>query len=250
MKRLLIVLTIIFSLSNCSNKETQTSNKLVGTWKMIYAEMIENDSLKTKDLINTSFIKIINHSHFSFFNQEKNSSKNFYSGAGTYTLNGSDYIETLNFTNVSTIDSIVVEAVHKNGTAPSAMTFSSATQTISALRTPVNNAGSTQGVYRATMNAANSITLSTTTPSNTWSFVAYVFRSNTGSGGSPSVGQYNEDYLYYGSTPETATYTLALPVSPSPLPFTKPKTADVGPGTSTISTDDFSPVDAEIIPNF
>jgi len=37
---------------------------------MVYAEIIENDSLKLKDLSNTSFIKIINKSHFSFFNQE------------------------------------------------------------------------------------------------------------------------------------------------------------------------------------
>jgi hypothetical protein len=103
MRRLLIILIIALCLVNCSNENEQKSNKLVGTWKMIYAEIIENDSLKIKDLTNTSFIKIINDSHFSFFNQEKNSSNNFYGGAGTYTLDGSLYIETLNYTAVNAI---------------------------------------------------------------------------------------------------------------------------------------------------
>ncbi len=133
---------------------------------------------------------------------------------GTGTNNNAN--TTLNFTNVSTIDSIVVEAVHKNGTAPSSMTFSSSSQTETAFRIPINNGGSSQGVYRFTMDPASAITLATPNPSSTWSFVAYVFRSGTGSGGSPSVGQYNEDYLYYGSTPGIATYTLTIPVSPGP----------------------------------
>ena len=94
---------LAFCYFNIENQEvklniTNKSNGIEGTWKMVYAEMIENDSLKLKDLSNTTFIKIINNSHFSFFNQENDSNKNFYGGAGTYTLEGSNYIETLNFT--------------------------------------------------------------------------------------------------------------------------------------------------------
>jgi hypothetical protein len=80
-----------------------TSNKIEGTWKMVYAEIIENDSLKLKNLSNTTFIKIINKSHFSFFNQENSGTKNFYSGAGSYVLKGNNYRETLNFTTVEAI---------------------------------------------------------------------------------------------------------------------------------------------------
>lgn len=70
---------------------------------MIYAEIIENDSVKQKDLSNTTFIKIINNNHFSFFNQEISGNKNFYSGAGSYTLIGQNYTETLSFTKLETI---------------------------------------------------------------------------------------------------------------------------------------------------
>lgn len=70
---------------------------------MVYAEIIENDSLKLKNLSNTTFIKIINKSHFSFFNQENSGTKNFYSGAGSYVLKGNNYRETLNFTTVEAI---------------------------------------------------------------------------------------------------------------------------------------------------
>ena len=99
---------LAFCYFNIENQEvkvsiTSKSNNIEGTWKMIYAEMIENDSLKLKDLSNTTFIKIINNNHFSFFNQENDSNENFYGGAGTYTLEGSNYIETLNFTGVEAI---------------------------------------------------------------------------------------------------------------------------------------------------
>lgn len=103
MKVLFITVVLASSLFSCANKDTHIQNKMVGTWELVYAETIENDSLEIKDLTNTRFIKIINNSHFSFFNQEKNSSKDFYGGAGTYTLNGSDYVETLHFTSTEAL---------------------------------------------------------------------------------------------------------------------------------------------------
>jgi hypothetical protein len=103
MKVLFITVVLASSLFSCANKDTPIQNKMVGTWELVYAETIENDSLEIKDLTNTRFIKIINNSHFSFFNQEKSSSKDFYGGAGTYTLNGSDYVETLHFTSTEAL---------------------------------------------------------------------------------------------------------------------------------------------------
>lgn len=103
MKYSLFTLSLVFSLFNCTNKETRISNKLVGTWQLVYAETIEKDSLKIKDLSHTTFVKIINPSHFSFFNQDRNNTENFYGGAGTYTLEGNDYLETLTFTSTDAI---------------------------------------------------------------------------------------------------------------------------------------------------
>ncbi len=94
----------LFSILSCSKKKSfRSSNSIEGTWKMVYAEVIENDSLKLKDLSNTTFLKIINKTHFSFFNQEKKRNENFYSGAGSYVLNGEKYTETLTFTTVEAI---------------------------------------------------------------------------------------------------------------------------------------------------
>lgn len=106
MKYLTFSLLSVFLLS-CNNSKnvtiTNTSNALIGTWKMVYAETKEQDSIKIKDLTSARFIKIINDSHFAFFNQPKDGSKNFYGGGGTYTLNGKRYIETLSYTSVEAI---------------------------------------------------------------------------------------------------------------------------------------------------
>ncbi len=85
MKKLILCLAIVLVLNGCSNNQNtkgvkaQTIN-LIGTWKMIYAEIKEKDSIQIKDLSTTAFIKIINESHFAFFNQEYNSSEKFYGG--------------------------------------------------------------------------------------------------------------------------------------------------------------------------
>lgn len=103
--RNLIVIITLFSILSCQQNKTtiSTKNKIEGSWKMVYAEIIENDSLKLKDLSNTTFIKIINKTHFSFFNQENSGNTNFYSGAGTYKLIDNNYKEILEFTTVKAI---------------------------------------------------------------------------------------------------------------------------------------------------
>ncbi|MDW5290007.1 hypothetical protein [Formosa sp. PL04] len=98
-KSILIILAIIcFS---CEKKSIPLG--ISGTWKMVYAEIIENDSIKIKDLKHTEFIKIINDSHFAFFNQNTNNTENFYGGGGTYILNGNDYEEILSYTSSENI---------------------------------------------------------------------------------------------------------------------------------------------------
>ncbi|WP_194767679.1 hypothetical protein [Tamlana sp. I1] len=100
MKGSILIILALFYFS-CKKKASEIS--ISGTWKMVYAEIIENDSIKIKDLKNTAFIKIINDSHFAFFNQEINKSDRFYGGGGTYSLVGNDYVETLSFTSVENI---------------------------------------------------------------------------------------------------------------------------------------------------
>lgn len=77
----------------------EDSSPIEGTWKMTYAEIRENDSIEVKDLSSTDFIKIINRSHFAFFNQERGTNENYTAGAGTYTFDGSKYVENLDFIN-------------------------------------------------------------------------------------------------------------------------------------------------------
>ncbi len=90
---------IIASCSEEIKPPEQDSSPIEGTWKMTYAEIRENDSVQVKDLSSTDFIKIINRSHFAFFNQERGTHENFTAGAGTYTFDGSEYIENLDFIN-------------------------------------------------------------------------------------------------------------------------------------------------------
>ncbi len=104
---LLITLTLFVMSCQTENKpkkqiiekEAQESSQIEGTWKMIYAEIRENDSVQVKDLSSTDFVKILNKSHFAFFNQERETNENFTAGAGTYTFDGSTYVENLDFIN-------------------------------------------------------------------------------------------------------------------------------------------------------
>jgi hypothetical protein len=101
MRQIYVVLVVLIICASCKNEETK--NGIEGTWKMIYAETKQGDSIEVKDLSNTDFIKIINASHFAFINQDYNNVENFYSGGGTYKYQGKQYVETLDFTSVELI---------------------------------------------------------------------------------------------------------------------------------------------------
>jgi len=104
MKNTVILLFTLVLLSSCSENKreeikTTSAEKspIEGSWKLVYADITENDSVQVKDLNNNDFIKIINKTHFAFFNQDRGTSENYVAGAGTYKFDGEDYIETLDF---------------------------------------------------------------------------------------------------------------------------------------------------------
>jgi hypothetical protein len=86
---------------------------------------------------------------------------------------------TLNFSDVGSIDSIVCEIVYKGG-KPTFTTFTSSTQTVSGVDITAINGSSNEGVYRATLNGAASITATHNNASGVRSFLAYVYRSGGG----------------------------------------------------------------------
>ncbi len=104
MKQSVYQLLVFILLISCSKNKTPPiettetdQSPIEGTWKLVYAVIRENDSLQVKDLSKTDFIKILNKTHFAFFNQEQGTNENFVAGAGTYKYDGEDYLETLDF---------------------------------------------------------------------------------------------------------------------------------------------------------
>lgn len=86
---------------------------------------------------------------------------------------------TLNFSDVSTIDSIRLDLIYKNG-KPSFATFTTASQTLSGVAIDaINIAGGDDGVYRATINAASSVTVTHDDASGVRSLLGYIYRSGT-----------------------------------------------------------------------
>jgi hypothetical protein len=105
MKNLSIVLLIALLITSCNERkqnltksEPIIANKIMGTWKLVYGSVKENDSLTIKDISKSDFVKIINESHFAYFNQAYNEPRNFYGAGGTYTLKNNTYTEKLTYT--------------------------------------------------------------------------------------------------------------------------------------------------------
>ncbi|SNZ00884.1 hypothetical protein [Flagellimonas pacifica] len=111
MKNRILILLVVIGLS-CKDKTGARSQniktekptqKIVGTWKLVYGEIREKDSVQIKDLSEVDFIKIINEDHFAFFNQPKNGGEGFYGGGGTYTLEENNYTEVLDYVAVDEV---------------------------------------------------------------------------------------------------------------------------------------------------
>lgn len=93
-------------LFGCTTKTAQpptdSSKRLVGTWKLLNATLIEKGDTTFTDYTNgVSFIKIINDTHFSFLQHDLNKGKDsaavFVSGGGRYSLKGNEYTEHLEY---------------------------------------------------------------------------------------------------------------------------------------------------------
>ncbi|KXX66849.1 lipocalin-like domain-containing protein [Flammeovirga sp. SJP92] len=75
-----------------------------GTWELISATTIKEDTVMKQDLSERRMIKIINRDHFAFLNHDKHkgtedSLAHFVAGGGTYSLNGNQYKEQLEYCN-------------------------------------------------------------------------------------------------------------------------------------------------------
>ena len=96
------VIAIVF-FASCESKKESNTIPLQGTWRLISAETTEKDSTFSTFNSKTKMIKIINDSHFAFFNHDlnhgKDSSAVFFGGGGKYTLKDSVYTENLEFFN-------------------------------------------------------------------------------------------------------------------------------------------------------
>src|SRR5690242_11407657 len=88
--------------TNTTTKPSTTETlPIAGTWKLIKGILIEKgDTTVTDYTKNTSFIKIINATHFAFLQHDltgKDSTAGFSAGGGKYTLQDSTYTEHLEY---------------------------------------------------------------------------------------------------------------------------------------------------------
>lgn len=88
--------------SGNSPEKPQEGNPLIGTWKLIEGRLTENgQTTVTSYTGDTSFIKVINPTHFAFLQHDsrKDSTGFFSAGGGHYTLQDSIYTEHLEYCN-------------------------------------------------------------------------------------------------------------------------------------------------------
>jgi len=100
MKTKALFVIIAVTLMSCTDKKSDLS--ITGSWKLITGTLIENgDTMVTDYTKNTSFIKIINDTHFAFLQHDLNkgvdSGAVFVAGGGRYTLIDNTYTEHLEY---------------------------------------------------------------------------------------------------------------------------------------------------------
>lgn len=107
MKTTISSLLIIVLFAACNLKQENSKkdkNNIAGTWRLISAITTEKDSTFSTFNPNTKMIKIINDTHFSFFNHDLNNGKDstavYFAGGGKYTLKDSLYTENLEYFSV------------------------------------------------------------------------------------------------------------------------------------------------------
>jgi len=107
MKFKLLCLAGLSCLAACQTKpadEHHLTQPLTGTWKLVSSKVsIGQKTETTYPVKGQEMIKIFNGSHFAFFKHDtahgKVAAPVYDSGAGTYTLNGTNYEEHLDYCN-------------------------------------------------------------------------------------------------------------------------------------------------------
>jgi len=100
MKIKTLIIIIAVTLVSCTERKPTLS--ITGTWKLLTGTLIENgDTVVTDYTKNTSFIKIINNTHFAFLHHDLNKGADsgavFVAGGGRYTLKDNTYTEHLEY---------------------------------------------------------------------------------------------------------------------------------------------------------
>ena len=97
----LIISTILLSCGTSTVETASNPKPIAGTWQLISGTLIEKgDTTVTDYTKNTSFIKIINDTHFAFLQHDLNKGKDsavFVAGGGRYSLRDSSYTEHLEY---------------------------------------------------------------------------------------------------------------------------------------------------------
>lgn len=99
-----LLLASVAMFFSCADSEKNCENKLLGTWQLESVINIENgDTTLTEYNNGVKGIKMFNKTDFAFFQHDLNmgadSNAIFVSGGGTYQLNGSKYVEQLEYCN-------------------------------------------------------------------------------------------------------------------------------------------------------
>src|SRR6478609_2292595 len=101
LKKTISILIVTLTIVACNSNKEQ--NQIEGTWRLVSATATQKDSTFSTFNPKTKMIKILNDSHFAFFNHDLNNGKDstavFFGGGGKYTLKDSVYTESLDYFN-------------------------------------------------------------------------------------------------------------------------------------------------------
>jgi len=93
MKKLIFLSLTLLTILSCTSKEPEFP---IGAWKLLSTEVYTDGNLTEKDLITYTNIKIFSEKNWEFLGMDTSDSLPIYNfGGGTYSLNGSEYLETI-----------------------------------------------------------------------------------------------------------------------------------------------------------
>jgi hypothetical protein len=102
MKPCYLFVCAILLVTSCEVKTKVSQKPIEGTWKLLSGTLIEKGDTTTTDYTaSLEMIKVINATHFSFLNHDKNkgsdSTASFAAGGGKYSLKENQYTEFLEY---------------------------------------------------------------------------------------------------------------------------------------------------------